>query len=65
MRETNEAARRAYQVVHNIVGAKDLVNPLLWRDIEGFFCDQTSPQMEVQFEHQYAAEYGYYNLSSK
>jgi hypothetical protein len=37
MRERNDTARRAYEVVQDIVCASDLADPYLWKDIEGWF----------------------------
>ena len=43
MRDTNDTAKRAYQVIHGIIKAPDLVNPSIWVDIAGLFPDELTP----------------------
>jgi len=73
MRETNETARRAYQVVHNTVSAGNLTDPHMWKDIEGSFYHQSMPHQSQVYmpwvgeqqplhENQSAAPYVYYSM---
>ncbi|KAF2830636.1 hypothetical protein CC86DRAFT_284453 [Ophiobolus disseminans] len=37
MRETNDTAKRAYQIVHSIVVANNMADPFVWTDVAGVF----------------------------
>jgi hypothetical protein len=40
MRETNNTAKRAYQIVHDIVINNNLVDPFVWKDIAEIFVNE-------------------------
>jgi hypothetical protein len=42
LREHNNIAQRAYQVIHSIVKSPHLANPAIWKDIADMFPDEVS-----------------------
>jgi hypothetical protein len=56
MRETNETARRAYQVAQDIVRASDLADPHLWKDVAGLFSYQDVSPVVAQVQSQVASQ---------
>lgn len=52
MRETNDTAKRAFEIIYNIVKAPDLAEPFVWKDIEEFFSDESVAQVApLQQQH--------------
>jgi hypothetical protein len=45
MRETNDTAKRAFEIIYNIVKAPDLAEPFVWKDIEEFFSGEDVAQV--------------------
>jgi hypothetical protein len=63
MRETNDMAKRGYQVIYSIVRADNLADPFMWKDIVGFLPShevtqpaQGQTQMSAQVYQTWAGE---------